>query len=121
VIYWTIFSIGSIVIIYSLRQILWRKDAQWISILKEKASNPILRGFTGFIVIGVIAIFLPAISQFIIDNSNLIFYNLSLYFFTLIASFSVLLVLFLWLGTRTKYESNVSKLNLNIKSLSKTN
>ena len=79
---------------------------EWIALVSKKAPNPILYGFSGFLVIGIVSVFIPLMLQFIILNLGLAAYNVSLYFIISIASYGAAIILFLWLGTRTRYESN---------------
>jgi hypothetical protein len=100
-----IFILGFGVLFYELWHIFRKRDAEWIFLVRKTQTKPILKGFSGFIILGLISIFIPLIIQFIIVSSEIAVYNVSLYFISLIISYGTIFVLFLWLGTRTRYES----------------
>ncbi len=104
-IYWTIFIVGFGVLFYALWQIFRKRDVEWVVLVRKKNTKPILYGFSGFIIIGLVSIFIPLGIQLIIVSLEIAVYNVFLYFITLIMSYGVAVILFLWLGTRTRYES----------------
>ena len=105
IIYWTIYIVGFGVLLYGLWQFFRKRDVEWVVLVREKKTKPVLNGFSGFIIIGLVCIFIPLIIQLIIVSLEIAVYNVSLYFIILIISFGVAVILFLWLGTRTRYES----------------
>ncbi|MHA1987537.1 MAG: CPBP family intramembrane glutamic endopeptidase [Promethearchaeota archaeon] len=105
IIYWTIYIVGFGVLIYGLWQFFRKRDDGGIVLVREKNTKPILKGFLGFLFIGLVSIFIPLIIQLIIVNLGIAVYNVSLYFIILIMSYGVAVILFSWLGTRTRYDS----------------
>lgn len=104
-IYWTIFILGFGVLFYVLWQIFRKREVEWIILVRKKNTKPILYGFSGLIIIGLVSIFIPSIIQYIIVSLEIAAYNVFLYFIILIISYGITVTLFLWFGTRTRYES----------------
>ncbi len=108
IMYWVIFITGIVGLIYALWQLFRKKDAEWIFLTRKKTHNHILNGFFGLMGIATISVFIPLLIQFIIVNLKIAVYNVSLYFIALIASYGAAIILFLWFGTRTRYETNTN-------------
>ena len=106
IIYWSIYIVGFGVLFYGLWQFFRKRDAEWVVLVREKNTMSILYGFSGFIVIATVSGFIPLLIQFTVVNLELAVYNVSLYFIVLIISYGVAVILFSWLGTRSRYESN---------------
>jgi len=105
IIYWITYILGFIVIILGLWQFFRKREAEWVILVREKNTKSILYSFFGFLFIGTISIFVPLLIQITIVNLGIAIYNILLYLFVLILCFGSFLILFLWLGTRTIYES----------------
>ncbi|UCC19528.1 MAG: CPBP family intramembrane metalloprotease [Promethearchaeota archaeon] len=103
--YWTILIVGVGILIFGLWQFLRKPNAEWVILVKERQTNPILYGTFGFLIMGIIGIFIPFIIQNIIIGLEIAVYSVLLYFLVLIICFGAFLVLFLWLGNRAMYES----------------
>ena len=100
----TIFLLGLGVFIFGLWQYFRKSDVEWVSLIRKKTYNHIKYGSLGFLIIGIISAFLPLVVLFFL--LNIAVYDVLLYFIVSIGSFGFLIILFLWLGTRTTYESN---------------
>jgi len=103
--YWTIFIMGIGILIFGLWQFLRKKNAEWVILIKEKQSNPILVGSIGFLIIGMVGLFIPSLIQTVVVDLEIAVYSVLLYFIVLLVCYGSVLVLFFWLGTRTSYES----------------
>ena len=102
--YWTIFIVGIGILIFGLWQFFKKPDAEWVILIREKQTNPILLGSIGFLIIGTTSIFIPLLIQTIVINLEIAVFSVLLYFIVLLICFGSVLVLFIWLGTRTNYE-----------------
>ncbi|UCD00817.1 MAG: CPBP family intramembrane metalloprotease [Promethearchaeota archaeon] len=107
IIYWTIFIVGIGVLIFGLWQFLRKQNAEWVILIREKQTNPILYGTFGFLIMGIIGIFIPFIIQNVVIGLEIAIYSVLLYFIVLIVCYGAFLVLFLWLGTRAMYVSKI--------------
>ena len=103
--YWTIFITGIGILIFGLWQFFRKPDAEWVILIREKQTNPILFGSIGFLVISTISIFIPPLIKTVVVNIGIAVYSVLLYFIVLLICFGSVLVLFIWLGTRTNYQS----------------
>ncbi len=104
VVYWAIFITGIGILIFGLWQFLRKKKAEWVVILREKQTIPTLLGSIGFLIIGTASLFIPSLIQTIVVDLEIAFYSVLLYFIVLLVCYGSVLVLFIWLGTRTNYE-----------------
>jgi membrane protease YdiL (CAAX protease family) len=104
IVYWAIFIVGIGILIFGLWQYLRRQDAEWVILIRERQTNPILFGSIGFLVIGTVSIFVPSLIQTVVVNLEIAVYSVLLYFIVLIICYGAVLILFLWLGTRTRYD-----------------
>jgi len=102
--FWTIFITGIVVLIYGLWQFFRKRNVEWVVLVRERNTESLLNGFTGFIIIATISTFIPILIEFIVVRLEIAVYNVFLYFFILIISYGVAIILFSWLGTRTRYE-----------------
>ncbi|MFX1320535.1 MAG: lysostaphin resistance A-like protein [Promethearchaeota archaeon] len=107
IIYWTIFTIGCGVLFVGLWQYYRKRNAEWVSLIRKKNTVPILAGSFGFLIMGIIGIFIPFIIQNVVIDLEIAIYSVLLYFFVLIICYGAFLVLFLWLGTRKIYELKI--------------
>ncbi|MFX0039250.1 MAG: lysostaphin resistance A-like protein [Promethearchaeota archaeon] len=105
VIYWTIFIVGLGVLTFGFWQFFRQRDSEWVNLVREKNTNSILNGFFGFLIIGIISLFIPLLIQTIVVILEIAVYSVLLYFIVLIICFGSFIVLFIWLGTRTIYKS----------------
>ncbi|MFX1418232.1 MAG: lysostaphin resistance A-like protein [Promethearchaeota archaeon] len=103
--YWTIFISGIGILIFGLWQFFRKPEAEWVILIREKQTNPILIGSIGFLVIGTVSIFFPLLIQTMVVYLEIAVYSVLLYFIILLICFGSVLVLLIWLGTRTNYES----------------
>ena len=103
--YWVIFIVGIGILIFGLWQFLRKKKAEWVVILREKQTNPILLGSIGFLFIGTASLFIPLLIRTVVINLEIAVYSVLLYFIVLLICYGSVLVLIFWLGTRTNYES----------------
>ncbi len=108
IIYWAVFIAGIGVLILGLWQLFRRQTVDWVVLIRKKVPNTILYGFLGFLIIGTVIIFIPLMVDLAFLNLGLAAYNVLLYFFAIIASYCAIVILFSWLGTRTRYESNTN-------------
>ncbi|MFX1570601.1 MAG: lysostaphin resistance A-like protein, partial [Promethearchaeota archaeon] len=114
--YWTIFISGIGLIIFGLWQFFKKKNSEWVLLIRVKPTNPILLGSIGFLVIGLVGIFIPLLIQTIVVNLEIAVFSVLLYFIVLLICYGSVLVLFIWLGTRTNYElKNHSNSDLKLK------
>ncbi|MFX1325154.1 MAG: lysostaphin resistance A-like protein [Promethearchaeota archaeon] len=107
IIIWIIIIIGAGVLFIVVWQLLRKKKVEWVIILKEKAQYNIKKGILGLLILGIISVFLPIVLQLAFINVAL--NNVLLYFVALICSNALVIILFLWLGTKANYESNNTK------------
>ncbi len=105
VIYWAIFIVGIGVILYGLWQIFKKHTAEWIEIIRKKTPNKTLFGFLGFIIIGIMIVFIPWMLELVFVSMGLLAFNVLLYFVIIIISSAMIIILFAWLGTKTRIES----------------
>jgi membrane protease YdiL (CAAX protease family) len=96
--------IGVGVLLFGLWQLLRKRTAEWVILLREKTHNQIKHGILGFLIIGIVSVFIPLIIQFTL--SNIAAYNILLYFIASVGSYGIIIVLFLWLATRATFESH---------------
>lgn len=106
-IYWTIFIAGFGVLFYGLWQFFRKKEVEWVVFVRKKSSNKVLLGLIGFIIMGIVIVFIPLMLDFASISSGLVAYNVLLYFIIITISYAIFLIVFSWLGTRTRYESNI--------------
>jgi membrane protease YdiL (CAAX protease family) len=102
--YWTIFIVGVGILIFGVMQFFRKPDAEWVILARGKQTNPILLGSFGFLVIGTIILFIPSLIQNIVVNLQIAFYSVLMYFIVLLICYGSVLVILIWLGTRTTYE-----------------
>ncbi|MFW9999674.1 MAG: lysostaphin resistance A-like protein [Candidatus Hodarchaeota archaeon] len=98
--YWIIFIVGIGILIFGLWQFLRKQNAEWVTLIREKQTNPILFGSIGYLVIGIVSIFIPLLIQTVVVNLEIAVYNILMYFIVLLICFGSVLILFIWLGTR---------------------
>lgn len=99
-----ILFLGFGVFLFGLWRYLRKRDVEWVVLIRKKTFNKIKYGSLCFLIIGSISAFIPLA----LDNLllNLAIYDVLLYYIIAICSFGFLVILFLWLGTRTTYDSN---------------
>jgi membrane protease YdiL (CAAX protease family) len=108
IIYWTIFIAGFGVLLFGLWQFFKKQTAEWIILLRKKVPKRILYGFIGFIILGIFIVFIPLMIELAFLSLGLAAYNALLYLIAIIISNGSILILFSWLGTKTRYESNTN-------------
>ena len=81
-----------------------KRPIEWIELIRNRSIRNIKKGVVGFLLIGVISGFIPAIieivSIMILNISNNIYYYISL----LLASQFLVIVFALWLSRKTKFD-----------------
>ena len=97
-----IFILGIGVILYSLWEYFRKRDAEWVVLIRRKAYNHIKYGILCFFIISTISAFLPLTIHFLL--LGLAFYDVLLYYIISLCCIGFLIMLFLWLGTKTTYE-----------------
>jgi membrane protease YdiL (CAAX protease family) len=101
--YLFILSLGVGVFLFSLWQYFRNRDTEWIELIKKKNHNNIKYGILTFSIIGTTGAFLPLIIRVIL--LELAIYDVLQYTLISICCFGSLIILFLWLGTKTTYDS----------------
>ncbi|MDX1797236.1 MAG: type II CAAX endopeptidase family protein [Candidatus Lokiarchaeia archaeon] len=106
--YWTIFIAGLGVLFYGLWQFFKKQTVEWVVIVRKKNPKNSLLGLFGFKSMGIIIIIIPVILELTFVGLGIAAYNIILYLIVIIISLSAILILYSWLGTRTRYESDVN-------------
>lgn len=94
------------VIIYSVWRYFKRKSTDWVILLKKRSPHNLRPGLIVFLLIGIISAFIPImielISTKILIQSNKIFHYLT----TLLSGYATVIILFLLLANRARFELN---------------
>ncbi len=108
IIYWIIFIAGIGVLFYGLWQFFKKQTVEWVVILRKNTPKTSFLGVLGFKYIGIFIIFIPLILDLLYVGLGIAAYNIILYFIIILISHGAILILYSWLGTRTRYESEVN-------------
>ena len=104
ILFFLVLFLGLGIFLFSLWQYFRKRDGEWVVLIRRKNNNNIKHGTLTFLVIGIISGFIPLGIHFLLLNLAVL--EVLLYYLISLGSFGLLIVLFLWLGTRTTYESN---------------
>jgi len=100
--------IGIGVLIYSIWRYFKRSSTDWVILLKTKSSQKIIPGLIVFLIIGIVSPFIPIIIEVLSLNELIRSNNYSQYLTSLLASYAIVVISFLLLGRRARFELNKS-------------
>lgn len=99
--------IGFGILIYCIWRYFGRSSTDWVIVLKNKSSHKITPGLIVFLIIGFTCSFIPIIIEAFSLNILIQSNNFSYYLTILLISYATVVILFLLLGRRARFELKI--------------